>query len=387
MYKPLYILVILLFLLSGSIRFEDGKRKLFNTQFDPDKVNKTQKVLVNFQDSIPDDTLTVYFDKTDFPIAFSRDIFSPVCMDTLCRPVDITIFWEITGKYLGYIILPGDELTKKKHTPFLQSDYVRLNEILADSSSQLGFYTPEEMHPKQPVTQTLTQTTTKTDGITGATPPDISSWIVPEAAYTSYALWHLTYGSTRDSVMAFTKNNLLTNQLLINILQAFDPYGQAKALQWIIEKKMNRNQFIELAYNILHIGNYQSSVQALKFLKKCDINQESLQMEVIKLFDSEDFRIKNLANEYIRESEKLTKPVVAELITRLNIDNYYSVNVILSLLEKRVQPDQEDQVKLCELLNSKNVNVANRVYYFLLNLSGQSSGIVNQLNRYRRKNL
>ena len=30
---------------------------------------------------------------------------------------------------------------------FLDSDYLRLNEILSDSTSQLGYYTPAEIHP------------------------------------------------------------------------------------------------------------------------------------------------------------------------------------------------------------------------------------------------
>lgn len=378
MHKAALILIIFLFILPGNTRFEACNHLFFTSSFHPDKATKMSKVLINFSDSMPDDTLSIYFSNDNYPEAFSRNIHTAVCIDSLCRLVDLTIYWEITGKYLGFALPPSQELTKKEHVPFQENDYTRLHEILADSSSQLGFYTQNEIHP-------VKKTVAQTDGITGATLPDLASWIVPEAAYTSYTLWHLTYGATRDSIMAYTKKRLLTNQLLTSILAKKDPYNQIMALRWINESDMNRNQFIEPALSILHSGNYQSSGQALKFLKYSGMDKERLQMEVIKCLESEEFRIKNLAIEYIRESDKLTKPVVQELMKRINNENYYLVNVILSLLEKRYHPDDEDQLQLGALLDSKNENIANRAYYFLLNLPGQSPGLTKQLNQYRRK--
>jgi len=366
-------------LLMGSVQPDIKGRIFIDSPFRPDTAAKTSKVLINFNDSIPDDTLTIYFSATSIPEAFSRNIYTAVCIDSLCRPVDITLYWEVTGKYIGYSLPPHEELTKREHVPFLERDYKRLNEILSDSTSQLGFYSPEEIHPSKEAVK-------KTDGITGATLPDLSPWIVPEAAYTSYTIWHLTYGATRDSIMNYTKKHLLSNQLLTNILQEKDPYNQIIALRWISESDLNRNQFIEPAITILQGGNYQSSRQALKFLKLSGIDKERLQMESIKLLESEEFRIKNLAIEYIRESEKLTRPVAQEIMNHINTDNYYLVNVILSLLEKRTYPDYADQLKLCTLLDSKNENIANRVYYFLLNLPVQSPDLAKQLNRHRKKN-
>jgi len=373
-------ILFIAFLLMGNIRPDEKGRMLFMSPFRPDTASKISKVLINFRDSIPDDTLTVYFSATNQPEAFSRNIYTAVCMDSLCRPVDITLYWEMTGKYIGYSLPPGEELTKREHLPFTESNYKRLGEILSDSTSQLRFYSPAEIHP-------VKQTVKKSDGITGATLPDLSPWIVPEAVYTSYTLWHLTYGDTQDSILNYTKKHLLSNQLLTNILQKKDPYNQIMALRWISDPGMNSNQFIEPALNILHSENYQSSGQALKFLKLSGIDKERLQTESVKLLESEEFRIKNLAIEYIRESEKLTRPVAQELMKHINSDNYYLVNVILSLLEKRYNPDYADQQKLSMLLDNKNGNVASRVYYFLLNLPVQSPDLAKQLNRYRKKNL
>lgn len=373
------LLTFFALLLMGSIQPDKKGRVFIDSPFRPDSAANISKVLINFSDSIYDDTLTIYFSATHQPEAFSRNIYTAVCIDSLCRPVDITLYWEVTGKFIGYSLPPGEELTKREHVPFLESDYKRLGEILSDSTSQLGYYSPEEIHPAK-------QAVKKTDGITGATLPDLAPWIVPEAAYTSYTIWHLTYGASRDSIINYTKKHLLSNQLLTNILQNKDPYNQIMALRWISESNMNSNQFIEPALTILQSGNYQSSRQALKFLKLSGIDKERLQMESVILLESEEFRIKNLAIDFIRESEKLTRPAAKELMNHINSDNYYLVNVILSLLEKRTNPNSEDQLKLSTLLDSKNENVANRVYYFLLNLPVQSPDLVKQLNRYRRTN-
>ena len=379
MKRTTIILFLLQFLLSGNIPQEDRIRMVFNTTFRPDKIEKISKVLINFNDTIPNDSLTIYYSGINEPVAFSRDIHTAVCMDSLCRLVDITLFWEITGRYLGFKLPPGTELTKKKHLPFTEMDYNRLNEILSDSASQLGFYTPAEIHPAQPVK-------VKTDGISGATIPDLGPWIVPEAAYTSYTLWHLAYGSTPDSIVSYTKKHFISNSLLFKLLESKDAFSQLKGLQWIDQSNESCSQFIEPALKILHNGKFNSSGLALKFLKKCNLDEEKMQKEVIQLLDNEDFRIKNSAIEYFRSSEKLFQSVAKEMIKKTGSENYYLVNVILSLIEKKYQPDFEDQVQLSALLNSHSGSVANRVYIFLLNLPSKSPGLAKQLSRFKNSN-
>jgi len=377
MTKIIIALIVQLLLLTGNTRIDDPVRSLFRTDFDPVKIAEIKKVLINFNDTIPNDSLTIYFDPTNYPVAFSRDIHTAVCMDSLCRLVDITLFWEPTGKYLGFSLPPGQELTKKKHAPFTEKDYNRLNEILSDSTSQLGYYTPAEIHPPKPANL-------KTDGISGATIPDLEPWIVPEAAYTSYTLWHLTYGSTSDSIVAFTKKHYISNIMLYRLLESKDAFSQMKGLQWIDHQtNPSFSQFIDPVLKILHNGKFNASGLALKFLINCNLGEEKMQKEVIQLLDNEDFRIKNSAIEYYKHSEKLYPSVAKEMIKKTQSENYYLVNVILSLIEKKYQPDFEDQMQLGTLLNSKSGSVANRVYIFLLNLPAKSPGLAKQLGRFK----
>ena len=314
----------------------------------------------------------------NLPVAFSRKIHSTVCGDTVCRLVNLTIYWEVTGKFIGYSIPRNAELTKKDHVPFLESDYNRLSRILADSSSLLKFYTLDELGP-------YPKSVERIDGITGATIPDLSSWIVPNAAYTSCTLWHIAYGATRDSIQAYTRSHLLSKQMLNHLLQNSDSYNQNKAFQWIIGSKFDRIQFIDQALIVLHKGNFQAFGLALNFLKN-GIEKDRLQLQLVHLLGHEDFRIKNMAMEYLRESQKFSRPVAQELMTFLLSDNYYLVNGILSLMEKRYDPDLKDLLKISSLLRSKNTNIANRVYYFLLSKNARYQIITKKLEEYSQLN-
>jgi hypothetical protein len=158
-FKSTFVLIALFFLLSGSIRIEKDDRMFMRTSFSPERIEWTKKVLIQFKDSIPDDTLTIFYSNLEKPIGFCRNIHTAVCSDTVCRLVNVTIYWEITGKFLGYSVPGDEELTKKEHEPFLEIDYTRLGEILADSSSLLGLYSPEEITP-------VKTTIVKADGIT-----------------------------------------------------------------------------------------------------------------------------------------------------------------------------------------------------------------------------
>lgn len=369
----------LLFLLSGKNIREKSSHVYLVSPFNADKAYKTSKFLVNFCDSIPDDTITLYSSEANDPLFFSRNISTGVCFDSLCRLVHITIYWEVFGKYIGYSVPAEEELTKKEHVVFTQNDYARLNEILSDSLSALKYYSLGKIQPEK-------KGAAKADAVSGATIPNLLPWIVPEAAYTSFTLWHITYGATRDSIVAYSKKNLFSNQLLVTNLQKNDLFTQIKALQWVAEIKSSKDQFVEPALDILRSGNFMASRQALKFLKGSNMKEDVLQKEMILLFENADFRIKNLVIEYLKSCDVFSQSVARDMLMRLRSDDYYQVNVILSLLTKRYHPDFHDQLQLSILLKSKNSNVSNRVYSYLGSLSDLSPATVKKLNRYSKKN-
>ena len=48
------------------------------------------------------------------------------------------IYWNITGRYLGFELPVGEFLSKSEHKPFSEEEYERLNDLLADPSLPFG---------------------------------------------------------------------------------------------------------------------------------------------------------------------------------------------------------------------------------------------------------
>jgi hypothetical protein len=52
------------------------------------------------------------------PLHYFIELQTGICFDNKCRPLDIVIYWNITGRYLGFELLDGEFLSKYDHTPF-----------------------------------------------------------------------------------------------------------------------------------------------------------------------------------------------------------------------------------------------------------------------------
>jgi hypothetical protein len=156
--KTLSLIIFFLLLVSGT-RIPETERYYFDEPFKISSVDSVAKVFVNFNDTIPNDTLYFCFSKPNL-MAVYREITTGVCLDGECRPVHIRLYWTITGRYLGFL-LNKQELTKKEHTSFTEVEYRLLHSLLSDSLSVLANFTLDEIQPKKEIK-------VKTDGITGA---------------------------------------------------------------------------------------------------------------------------------------------------------------------------------------------------------------------------
>src|SRR5690554_4970202 len=94
------------------------------------------------------DTLFQVRSKDGYPISYFKKIYTGVCFDGECRMLDIVLYWNITGRYLGFELPKGEFLSKFDHEPFTDGEYERLHELLADLLSPLSMYTFNELAPK-----------------------------------------------------------------------------------------------------------------------------------------------------------------------------------------------------------------------------------------------
>ncbi len=132
---------------------------------------------------------------------FSRDFRKVVCLTGECRMVKCRIYWTGSGNFLGINLPTNEILTKTDHKPFTWEDYQKLNEILADSNSVLRTFSIRNL-------TLLNKTNENTDAHTGATQTSMNDYVVKDAAYTSFTLWHTVYGTTRSVILSMLEQRV-----------------------------------------------------------------------------------------------------------------------------------------------------------------------------------
>jgi hypothetical protein len=83
--------------------YQNGDRiRYFNSQTIQLKPDTVQAFVSNFKDDAGNDTLFQIRSKEGYPVLYFRKIKTSVCFDNKCRLLDIVLFWNVTGRYLGY---------------------------------------------------------------------------------------------------------------------------------------------------------------------------------------------------------------------------------------------------------------------------------------------
>ncbi len=94
-----------------------------------------------------------------------------------------------------------EPLTKSDHTPFEPQDYIRLDEILRDTVSILKDLQYEELVIEDTSQLSVDDKSKKklfeVDGYSSATLPSLKEYVVKDAVFTCYTLWHTVYGETK----------------------------------------------------------------------------------------------------------------------------------------------------------------------------------------------
>jgi len=152
------------------------------------------------------------FNSKEQPVLYSSEITTPVCDDTLCKIVNIKIYWNLLGNYVGYDTIAKRPLTKFDHLEFTSGDCAKLHNLLLNKNSILQWKKVADLIDKQ--TQ---RTSNVLDVVTGATQLEVKSAVVEGALYSSYTLWHIVHGEVNGKIRSFTQSiysDSLQNHLL-----------------------------------------------------------------------------------------------------------------------------------------------------------------------------
>lgn len=152
--------------------------------------------------------------KKGMPLLYRAHIITDVCSDGLCKPLDLTLYWDLLGNFERYQTSVRSPLTKFDHIEFSAEDHQKFRQILSDKSSILKDYDASEM-----VDKTVKVFSNKLDAVTGATSKSFQDVIVSGAAYTVHTLWHIVNGELSRKILTYT-NERLNDELVLQLLQS-----------------------------------------------------------------------------------------------------------------------------------------------------------------------
>ena len=108
-----YMKIAVVFVIFSFVNVNTERIKYFQPQTIMLEPHSTLEYQVALQDSVSKSDLLYKVSSIDgTPIFFYRKVFSPVCFDNKCRPLTVNLYWNITGRYLGFELPDGEFLSK-----------------------------------------------------------------------------------------------------------------------------------------------------------------------------------------------------------------------------------------------------------------------------------
>lgn len=304
------------------------------------------------------DSLFLVQTKEDIPLYYFQRYQTGVCFDNKCRPLDILIYWNITGRYLGFKLPDGEFLSKTDHEPFKSSEYERMHELLANSElpfSNISFYDIIVDKPKNIAT---------IDGTSGATAANLSKYVVQGAAYTTYTLWNIVYGANRQLIMDNTVNSL-TTELIERILKSPDQTDKIWILECINEETEMSSEVLHAMQSQISGDDFYLAYKAIHAIKKNHLSDTKVQDSIITAYPRADHSIKSLIIDKLLDAPFLSEEVIRLTKSLLHEINGKQLGDILKLYDTHKINDKETIEIILELTTHQNFFIANQAKKFL----------------------
>lgn len=290
----LTILLIFSFILLGGYNFPNGIS--FKTAFPSKDFLNMKGIAVTHElnistDSLSDKKIIELQDNNGLTIWFGRYFYKDICITGICRMVKLWIFWDGVGNYLGIQLDETDSLTKSDHTPFEPEDYIRLDEILGDTISILKNLEYEELVIEEKVELDLNDSNKKNlfelievDGYSSATLPSLKEYVIKDAVFTCYTLWHTVYGETKLYI-----DDILSKRIdaeYINKLLKGSENQQLFALEMIRRNDSFFSEFNSQIFLLVTSSNKIISEKALSVITPQFLDNSESQLRFIELMDN-----------------------------------------------------------------------------------------------------
>lgn len=322
----------------------------------------TDVITVSIGDSPDDNEVFLAKMSSGTPLHYSIELRTGICFENKCRPLDIVLYWNITGRYLGFELLDGEFLSKYDHTPFTQTEYEELHDLLADPFLPLGNYEFEDL-------VTIPDTVDNSvDGVSGATSKDVLEYVVEGAAYTTHKLWNVINGPIREQVMGLTERSL-DSFLFCKILESSDQSDRTWALERLSLIYELDESVIDALIGILVKDEYFQSYLLLKSLSSHQLESDYLQLELFNLIGKLDEAVESLIFDKLAEAPQLSQEVVDYSIFILKELNGMKLVRLLKLYSHHGVMEDELVKELSRMIPHDNKYIEKQVVDFLENNS------------------
>jgi len=251
-------------------------------------------------------------DEQKQPLLYAADIITPVCIDGLCKPMYLTLYWSLVGDYVGYGVFQDNLLTKFDHEPFENKDYSKFHELLLNKHSILERKNMSDLFDQNvQATEKITFQGKEVDAVSGATKTEIKESVVEGALYSCFTAWHLAHGEVKEKIVQH-----LLSLYSPTLAQAF-LHSSYEDYQFFALKQLDAAAFAQNLPRIQDIFRSASPMTRLYILKK--LPKESWKTEQVALpffqtFASTDINTRTLLLNNLKYShEKVTEMLVNEV--------------------------------------------------------------------------
>ncbi len=259
------------------------------------------------------------------PLLFFSDIQTPVCIDGLCKPMYIQIYWNLLGSYAGYQAIETELLTKYDHEPFEEADYKKLHQLLSNPHSILDRKKMSDLYDDQATAEKqITYDGVEVDAVSGATKKEIKESVIEGALFSCYTIWHLVHGVVKEKI-ATHLDSIYSGELASSFL--FSDYSdyQLHAL-----KRLDNDGFQKNLNQISKIFQSAKPLTRTYILKKMpDDSWQNINFvqEFFRFFSSIDINSRTLLISKIPKSHPNAAILLSEQVAKMSrnqLRNYLS---------------------------------------------------------------
>lgn len=351
--KPVWLLLLFLSFSTDSVVFAGSKELKTIELTDPVYPKKPKR----------QHTLIVDLDAQGFPSGYSMKLLNKVCLNDVCKLVEVTMHWDAMGFYQRLEYPERRPLTKLEHVPFTAADYEKLDSILKDRKSILNDHSLGFLATDNDDTSSA-EDNDDLDGVSKATPGAVKEAVVKDAAWTTWVLWKYANTEVGAILQAMTESRC-SPEYLQHLLDSKDWRKIGFAINHLLKQKPVTGQYLDTVAKLLPSAGIDHIELAIKFIQQASPDKNTCYRKLIGALESLDEYNASLVIELLESDDQLEEEILEELTSSLEQQDYYPIHLALRLVESRKFFSKGVEADIVKILKAKDFFIARRASEFL----------------------